>query len=1655
MRRAVLLAVIVFAMVWAQTVTITAPLDGKITSAPNQVIIYSFTSSSSIDPSTIVLYVGGVAYDVADSELVWSAPNLIFTPSSPFAEGTVVCSLASAQTWSGGSVAGIPYVSRFFVDLTGPTVIGSGLYPEYSTSLPATVTNIQQAGQWWVADTSDMDIFTLEVKVHIVDVATYTYHYGDPGLIWEGNVIYEIVGTDTIFADRIIFDPAAAGISYPVMSEVRMELTAFEDAPDYGSPNTLEDRDLNRFYFFVDALGPFAERVSPLAPRNFGLWRTSCADQQFVFDVEDQNGLNVSSLQVTARGLTFGYGSPWLQIDTVETCAVIHFFVADTFFHAYFVTSTYGWASRVSVLNTYISDGCTVRVVRINTPLHSYAIQHQMYIENRMNAVESTAAMAGSYPGTVVLLEAEPYYNPVGYFGGPTAQFKFGFLENPWDTVGCPRSYTYTDSLYLYGVLSYGTPAHHIFDTIVSAPGFDTTQASLICKRIFCELGLGGVDNAGRVPHPILYALDHIVVTKIRVTYTPSPQLVQGEMLNYSLIQINDVFGNPVENAGDISWSVSVDRSAPVFAGHQPEHGAIITNPYQPITIRLLDVYGAVAPQSIHMMIDCRLGSDIVIDTVPYFDGVTYSWDGQYFTYTPTVPWVQGDTITVIFYNVHDSIDFCNVNMYSDEYSLVTWVMYVPAGPILMGHTPLNNTFSACPTQQISFWFWDQDGIDERSVLLRVEGKVYSVDSTLRHVQYIWFHTGPTDSIIVDSIVTIVHPLQYLGDGAFVFNPPQGFYVNAQEINCEILQAKDLLGNDMWYTGDRAWRFVMDLTPPYYWGVRPAPGSWAPNNNLVIAVSGDDSVSGSINPFSILFQIAGHHYGMTEYPHLCTWDGITFTFNATGAGYSFPDGATVNVCLTSLADAVDYTCMYSFGNQAVGLPYCWSFRVDNAPPLSVLIEPLDNTITACPTQQVKIRITDNVGLDTSTILFTCNGYVYTIDSPELSMVGDTLVFTPSTPWNHGQNVLFSLARVGDVAGNILSGSPIIGHFKVDLSAPTVIYTSPISDEILTRTLREIVIGIRDDSPLDTATARFRISVIHDSVVDTYTIAFASGLIDVTTSGSENIVRLDVDGAGIFLPPTGADVEVNFSVEDNPGYVCPVANILDYTYNFSITPGWRLPMVADIDDPDTLVDLVIGASLGASDGYDPGLDIPELPLPDTIYLPSFIIDGGAMRLIVDIRDLESEIPSWAIWTGSCAGTLWWNPANLPPSGTFIINGYVDMRMTDHYVFGPAEAIFINFAPNFIHLVPGWNLVSVPVTPDDPTPANVFRVPSDFIWWYDPVLRNFVHPTAIRPGYAYFVFYFGATETWFGVAGDPVFSYTLVNLPKGWCTIGSVYDFGGVDVSSEHVRTTPADAIWGGVYDYDATSGAFVYGYRIVAGHGYWVYINPPSPFTGADLYVESSWMKSVSAVEHPEKYNAEKSATIDVSGKKFTIAQQNNSTTGLDADIDILLPPPMPNETHIAHIENNGVACIRDVRPTSDGWTFVLNDGATVSTDVPLLFNTTLVSGSKWLPAGTYKVSFAGAAIPRVLALYENVPNPFNAATEIAFDLPEKASVRLEIFNILGRKVATLADGEFPAGSHSVIWDGTDASGKPAPAGIYFYKLDAMGNEIIRKMVFAK
>ena len=82
---------------------------------------------------------------------------------------------------------------------------------------------------------------------------------------------------------------------------------------------------------------------------------------------------------------------------------------------------------------------------------------------------------------------------------------------------------------------------------------------------------------------------------------------------------------------------------------------------------------------------------------------------------------------------------------------------------------------------------------------------------------------------------------------------------------------------------------------------------------------------------------------------------------------------------------------------------------------------------------------------------------------------------------------------------------------------------------------------------------------------------------------------------------------------------------------------------------------------------------------------------------------------------------------------------------------------------------------------------------------------------------------------------------------------------------------------------------------------------------------------------------------------------------------------------------------------------------------------------RWLPP-----------IPLQFQLFQNYPNPFNPSTTIRFSLPQRLHVTLKVFDVLGREVATLVDGEREAGEHSVLF----------PGGVYIVQMSA-GNVVKR------
>jgi hypothetical protein len=116
------------------------------------------------------------------------------------------------------------------------------------------------------------------------------------------------------------------------------------------------------------------------------------------------------------------------------------------------------------------------------------------------------------------------------------------------------------------------------------------------------------------------------------------------------------------------------------------------------------------------------------------------------------------------------------------------------------------------------------------------------------------------------------------------------------------------------------------------------------------------------------------------------------------------------------------------------------------------------------------------------------------------------------------------------------------------------------------------------------------------------------------------------------------------------------------------------------------------------------------------------------------------------------------------------------------------------------------------------------------------------------------------------------------------------------------------------------------------------------------------------------------------------------------------------------------------------------------------------------PAEVYSIALEPGPVnanrPDVFVLDQNYPNPFNPSTTISFTLPEDASVRLTVYDMLGREVAELVDAPLSSGTHHAVWQGRNSQFDLVASGMYLYRIIArsVSGEVYtdsRKMLFTR
>ena len=97
----------------------------------------------------------------------------------------------------------------------------------------------------------------------------------------------------------------------------------------------------------------------------------------------------------------------------------------------------------------------------------------------------------------------------------------------------------------------------------------------------------------------------------------------------------------------------------------------------------------------------------------------------------------------------------------------------------------------------------------------------------------------------------------------------------------------------------------------------------------------------------------------------------------------------------------------------------------------------------------------------------------------------------------------------------------------------------------------------------------------------------------------------------------------------------------------------------------------------------------------------------------------------------------------------------------------------------------------------------------------------------------------------------------------------------------------------------------------------------------------------------------------------------------------------------------------------------------------------------------------GLTVPTQYVLHDAVPNPFNPQTTLTFSLPSASHVRLTVYDVSGRLVATLLDEDRGPGVWNVVWEGRDKTSQRVSSGVYFYRIEAGDFIETKRMVLLK
>jgi hypothetical protein len=394
------------------------------------------------------------------------------------------------------------------------------------------------------------------------------------------------------------------------------------------------------------------------------------------------------------------------------------------------------------------------------------------------------------------------------------------------------------------------------------------------------------------------------------------------------------------------------------------------------------------------------------------------------------------------------------------------------------------------------------------------------------------------------------------------------------------------------------------------------------------------------------------------------------------------------------------------------------------------------------------------------------------------------------------------------------------------------------------------------------------------------------------------------------------------------------------------------------------------------------------------------------------------------------------------------------------------------PRNIELVPGWNLISFDIDPGESYLPAVLSSIGDCIdvvlgfegggLTYDPQLPQFSTLWSVDPYSGYWIKIKDGCSATLSLSGIPVPANTAIRVYNGWNLVSYLptVSMAPVDALASLGNTLiVAYGFDGGTLTYKPGMGNFNTLEMMNPGFGYWVKVNMDGNLVypggvGAPIFVANN----------PKAEAARMAASVDVvpTTSWVNLYSSNLTLDGQKVQAGAKITALSENGTTVGSFvvrENGQFGFMPVYAATAAGEAGALKRGdsfrlAVNGTESNETFTWT-DNGARIEVGSLTSKSGSDGNLPSSYSLSQNYPNPFNPTTTIKFSLPASGQARLEVFNVLGVRVATPFDGMATAGDNTVVWDGKNTKGESVASGVYFYRLTSGSFNETRKMVLLK